>query len=112
MIRRIAAAAAAVVIALGTAGCATSEQQWRTGCEVQAKDILLGGSDGNTTRTKRLTTSCGSFNVEDAIEVGHFNSWDLWTQLQVGQRYDLFTGGPRIGWLSAFPVVLEVKPAA
>ncbi|ASR85940.1 hypothetical protein SEA_NIKLAS_56 [Mycobacterium Phage Niklas] len=106
------AAVAAIAAVAVLPGCATSNQQWHKGCTVKAKDVLYSSSDGTSTRTKRLTTSCGSFNVEDAIEVGHFTSWDIWQAVEVGETYDLFTGGPRIGWLSAFPVVLEVKPAA
>lgn len=101
----------AIGAAAALSGCATTNQEWHTGCTVKAKDIVYGGSDGNTTRTKRVTTSCGSFNVEDAMEVGHFNSWDVWESVEVGKTYDMFTGGPRIGWLSTFPVLLEVKPA-
>ncbi len=108
----IKAAAAAIAGAAAVSGCATSNQEWHNGCKVVAKDTLYSSTEGNTTRTKRVTTSCGSFNVEDAIEVGHFNSWDLWQQLEVGKTYDLFTGGPRVGFFSMFPVVLEVKPAA
>ncbi|QIG61569.1 hypothetical protein SEA_XIMENITA_60 [Mycobacterium phage Ximenita] len=105
------AAAAAVVTTLTVPGCANGNQEWHSGCTVKAKDVLLSGSNGDTSRTKRLTTTCGSFDVEDAIEVGHFNSWDLWAQLEVGKTYDLFTGGPRIGFLSTFPIVLDVRPA-
>ncbi|ARQ95496.1 secreted protein [Mycobacterium phage Shandong1] len=105
------AAAVAVAATLTVPGCASSNQQWHNGCTVKAKDTLYSSSDGNTSRTKRLTTSCGSFDVEDAVEVGHFTSWDLWQQLEVGKTYDLFTGGKRIGWLSMFPTVLDVRPA-
>ena len=47
--------------------------------------------------------------MSDAISVGQFDSWDTWQKLEVGKTYDLKTGGPRIGFFSVFPVVIEVR---
>jgi len=101
----------AVAAAVTLSGCAAMNQQWHTGCTVNAKDVLYSSADGNTDRTKRLTTSCGSFDVSDALSVGQFDSWDTWQHLEVGKTYDLKTGGPRIGFFSMFPVVIEVRDA-
>lgn len=103
--------------AVSLVGCAAQNQEWHTGCTVTAKDILvdISGSDGNTstTRTKRVSTDkCGSFDVSDALSVGQFDSWDLWTKLEVGKKYDIKSGGYRVGFFSMFPTVLEVKDAA
>lgn len=99
---------AAVIAGLTLSGCANMNQQTHRNCEVRSKDVLYNVSEGTTDRTKRVSTSCGTFDVEDALEVGHFNSYDLWTSLQEGEVYDIKTGGHRIGFLSTFPIVLEV----
>lgn len=106
MFKRIAIA---VVAGAALAACSLQNQQEHTGCTVQAKDTLYSTTDGTSTRTYRLSTSCGNFNVEDSI-AGGFNSWDLWQKLQVGKRYDLKTGGYRIGLTSTFPTLLEATP--
>ncbi|MBF4194559.1 hypothetical protein [Mycolicibacterium phlei] len=91
------------------AGCAALNQQDHVNCQVLSKDMVYDSNDqGGVKRVKRVATSCGSFNVEDNI-VGGFNSWDLWAQIQEGERYDFRTGGYRIGFFSQFPYVLEVK---
>ncbi|WP_124712992.1 hypothetical protein [Mycolicibacterium nivoides] len=104
--------AAMLVGALSLVGCATQNQHWERGCKVQSKDMLYGSdSEGATKRTKRISTTCGAFDVEDAIEVGHMNSYDLWAKLEEGKSYDLKVGGLRNGFFSMFPTVLEVKDA-
>ncbi|QGJ92459.1 hypothetical protein SEA_WYATT2_55 [Mycobacterium phage Wyatt2] len=104
-------AALAAVGALTLVGCASQNQHWEYGCKVTSKDMLYSSSDGDTSRTKRISTSCGAFDVEDALEVGHFNSYDLWAKLEEGKTYDLKVGGIRNGFFSMFPTVLEVKDA-
>lgn len=110
-IMKLATIALSVAAVVTLSGCAAMNQRWHENCTVNAKDVLYSGSDGNTSRTKRLTTSCGSFDVEDALSVGQFDSWDTWQHLEVGKTYDLKTGGPRIGFFSVFPVVIEVRDA-
>ncbi|QFG08904.1 hypothetical protein PBI_MALAGASYROSE_56 [Mycobacterium phage MalagasyRose] len=108
---KAAVVAVAATAALTTAGCSTMNRQDYSACTVIAKDMLLGSnSDGGVTRTKRLTTSCGSFDVGDSL-TGGFNSWDTWAKLEVGKSYDLSTGGYRIGFFDAFPTVLSVTPS-
>lgn len=100
------------IVAIGAAvllsGCSTMNQAWHTGCVIRAKDVLYSSTDGNTSRNKRLSTSCGSFNVSDSL-AGGFDSWDTWQRLEVGKTYDIKTGGFRVGILSQFPTVLEIK---
>ncbi|SHT54411.1 Uncharacterised protein [Mycobacteroides abscessus subsp. abscessus] len=106
-------AAGALVAGLMFSGCATQNQHWENNCKITDKATLtdVSGSNGSTstTRTKRLSTSCGAFNVEDAWEVGSFNSYDLWAKLEVGKVYDLKVGGIRNGLFSMFQTVIEVK---
>ena len=91
-------------------GCTMMNQQEHTDCLVQSKDIVLDGNeDGGIKKTKRVSTTCGSFDVEDNL-AGGFDSWDLWAKLEVGKSYDIKAGGYRIGFFSQFPHVLEVTP--
>ena len=97
-------------------------QKWHNGCEIRAKDVLYshssstssngGSSSANTqtTRTLRLSTSCGSYRVGDT-PAGGFNSWDTWSALEEGKSYDIRTGGFRVGILSMFPDVIEIREA-
>ncbi|WNM68993.1 hypothetical protein SEA_TRIBLETROUBLE_52 [Mycobacterium Phage TribleTrouble] len=109
---KIKALAAVAAVTVAAAGCSMTNQQWHNDCRVVGKDIFtdVSGSNGNTstTRTKRLTTTCGSFNVEDTL-AGGFNSWDTWQSLTVGKTYDIRTGGIRLGVASMFPTVLEIR---
>ncbi|XAO35526.1 membrane protein [Gordonia phage Morgana] len=90
-------------------GCSTMNQQWHRNCTIEAKDTLYGSnSEGGTTREYRLTTSCGTFTVGDTL-AGGFSSWDTWASLEEGERYDLETGGYRIGLFSQFPSVISVE---
>lgn len=109
--RKRLAVVAALIVASGLSACATQDQHWETGCTVTSKDILYDHSEGTPSRTKRLSTTCGAFNVEDAREAGAFNSYDLWAQLTEGKTYDLKVGGMRNGFFSIFQTVLEVKDA-
>ncbi|QJD50457.1 hypothetical protein SEA_CHRIS_55 [Mycobacterium phage Chris] len=99
-----------LVVTLALPGCSMNNQEWHDDCTVTAKDTLYSSHDGNSSREYRLSTSCGTFAVEDTI-AGGFNSWDTWQGLKEGARYDIRTGGYRVGFLSSFPSVLEVKPA-
>lgn len=113
MSARVKIAAVAAAAAVMSTGCAAANQKWHSGCRVLAKDTLteVHGSNGNTStkRTNRLSTSCGPFNVVDAWAAGVTESWDLWQSLQVGKTYDIKTGGFRLGLLSEFPSVIEVR---
>lgn len=109
------AAITAISVALGVSmtACANSNQEWHRDCTVLSKDTLYNTSgtkgDTSTTRKNRVSTSCGSYAVDDAWEAGSFNSWDLWARLEQGKKYDIKTGGYRSGFFGMFPVVLEVK---
>lgn len=92
---------------IAVTGCTSMlNQQWHSNCTVTSKITVTDTTDGTSTRTNRLGTSCGTFEVGDSV-AGGFNSWDTWTALQEGKTYDIKTGGYRFGWASTFPVVLE-----
>lgn len=105
------AIAAAAVAAMLTTGCSLMNHKAHTDCRVIAKEMLYNthGTDGNThtTRTKRLSTTCGVFDVRDSLAAG-WQSYDIWSQLEVGHVYDIETGSFRSPF--SLPVVTKVVP--
>lgn len=107
LIRTIALVAAAATSAITLAGCSTMNREMHSGCRVTHKEILYSVSDGTSHRTKRLSTTCGTFNVGDSL-AGGFGSYDTWNQLEEGKVYDIETGGYRFGIFDQFPTVVRV----
>lgn len=94
--------------ALPLAGCSYMNQQTHENCLVEAKNTEYNMTDGNSSRKNRLVTSCGVFEVGDSLN-GGFSSYTTWSSLKEGKRYDIKTGGYRVGFTSSFPTVLEVR---
>lgn len=96
-------------------GCtSTMNHEWHRDCTVLDKDMLYDqsshdkhGGSSSTSRTKRLSTSCGVYDVSDSIG-GGFNSYDRWAQLQIGKKYDIQTGGYRNGFFNSFPTIIAI----
>lgn len=99
--RGLAALTIAATATLGLAGCGIQYDGGTTGCTVTDKYVALSGKKTE----KRISTSCGVFNVEDELSQGHWNSADLYGQLEIGKTYDFEAYGYRNGFLSAFPNV-------
>lgn len=108
-----AVAAVVALSAVAAVSCSSMNHQMHANCRVTAKDQLYTTSgdknETSTSRTKRVSTTCGAFNVEDSIS-GGFNSYDKWALLEVGKTYDIETGGFRVGIFGSFPVVTKVLP--
>ncbi|WP_136057288.1 hypothetical protein [Microbacterium sp. K24] len=98
-------AAAAAIIAAGTllAGCGIQYDGETTGCTVTDKYVTVSKDKSE----KRIATSCGTFNVEDELSQGQWNSADLYARIEVGKTYDFEAYGFRNGFLSAFPNVSD-----
>lgn len=96
-----------IILALGIFYVSTAYQiKSYSNCKVEDKDRTRnsdGGSDA------RVYTSCGVFQVADSLVRGEFNSADTYSKIKVGQTYDFEAQGPRVGILSMFPNILEVK---
>lgn len=86
--------------------CTSLNQELHANCLVLSRDRLI--QDG-TSGEKRVTTSCGTFTVADNLTSG-FNSYDTFMALEPGRRYDIRTGGYRLGAWSSFPTVIQVTP--
>ncbi|MGY1896166.1 hypothetical protein [Nocardia gipuzkoensis] len=105
--RKLLATGAAVVgAAVVLSGCASMNQETHSNCLVTHREQLI--REGSSAE-RRVSTSCGVFEVADNFS-GGFNSYDLYARLVPGQRFDIETGGYRVGALSMFPVVLKVRP--
>lgn len=103
MMRHSKIAAASLALAAALAGCSTLNHQTHHDCTVISKEIIYKMVDGNSKRTKRLDTTCGTFDVDDSVG-GGWSSWERWRFLVVGHTYDIRTGGYRIP--GHFPTVI------
>lgn len=104
---RLSAILLAALAVTGLTGCATTSP--KTPCKVTGKDHSYT-SEGSS--VYRVYSSCGVFNVKDAMFVGQFNSADTYAGIQVGHTYRFTTYGYRNGFLSWFPNItkaVEVK---
>lgn len=104
---RVAAAAAIAALAITLPACSSMNQQWHHNCVVEQKERLI--KDGSSS-DKRVYTSCGSFVVNDSI-AGGYTSQDRYNQLVEGRAYDLQVGDYRVGFLSMFPNIIDVREA-
>lgn len=94
----------ALAIGLAAPACAYTNHQTQT-CTVNGKDRT---QNSESVSEMRVYTDCGTFVVEDNFISG-FNSADLFGRLQPGTLYEIKSGGYRVGVMSMFPTILEVK---
>ena len=80
-------------------------------CTISGKDrtTVYTGKGNSHSQMRVYTEDCGSFEVSDSLIKGKFNSADTFGKLKEGHRYELKYHGWRIGWLSSFPQITEVK---
>lgn len=97
-------AAVAIAATLLIPSCAYMNHQTRI-CTVSGKD-RISKAEGNS--EMRVYTDCGTFTVEDNLIAG-FNSADLFGRLHPGKKYELETGGFRVGIISEFPKILDAR---
>lgn len=90
-------------LALVLSGCGIKYEGETTGCTVTDKYISVSGNGEGTSSTKRVSTTCGEFKVEDELSQGNWNSADVYGQIEVGKTYDFEAYGFRNGFLSSFP---------
>lgn len=106
--RAIAALTIAAVAVIGLAGCGIRYDEDTSACTVTDKYVTID----NKSSKKRISTSCGVFNVEDELSQLQFNSADLYGQLEIGKTYELEAYGYRNGFLSQFPNVAAATEVA
>jgi hypothetical protein len=90
-------------------GVATvTHTETKRGCVVESKD-RTSKSDG-TSDARIYTENCGVLQVADSLTKGKFNSADRYQKIKVGQTYDFYVQGYRIGFFSQFPNIIEATP--
>ncbi|MBM4592645.1 hypothetical protein GS454_04655 [Rhodococcus hoagii] len=102
---KIAAAALAAVAAASLTSCAYVNNKTQD-CVVTEKDRTA--KSGSNSSEMRVYTDCGVFVVEDNFLSG-FNSADLYGRIKPGTKYQIESGGVRIGFLSEFPKIINAK---
>lgn len=89
--------------AAALAGCGIQYDGNTTGCTVTDKYVSTSGNGDGVGTQKRVSTTCGVFQVEDELSQGSWNSADVYASIQVGKTYDFEAYGFRNGFWSAFP---------
>ena len=51
-----------------------------------------------------------SYEITDLLLIGKFNSSDLYSQMKIGETYNIETTGYRIQFLSRYPNINKVSP--
>lgn len=98
-----------ILILLATVGLGLAHAfhvEVKPACVVVDKDRGAGNGD-----MRVYTENCGVLIVADDTLTGQWNSADTYQRIEPGKTYDLTTRGYRIGWLSMFPKVIEVRHA-
>lgn len=84
-------------------------------CTVEGKDRTAGRTDssGNSSgsSTRVYTEDCGVLSVEDRFLIGHFNSADIYAQIDEGGTYEFDVIGKRIPFFSTFQNIVAVREA-
>jgi hypothetical protein len=78
-------------------------------CTVTDKDRVSTASSGRSD-SRIYTEECGVLVNKDMWVRGKTRSADVYSQVRRGKRYSMHVVGIRLGVVSAFPNVLEVKP--
>jgi hypothetical protein len=104
MNRKIFALMLSSAILASFSGCTLLNQHEQV-CTVTGKESVRTGESNQY----RVYTSCGTIVVEDALVIGRFDSADVYGAIQPGKAYRFKTGGYRVGFLSMFPNLIEVK---
>jgi len=99
MRKKLAAVAAAALLAVTMSGCAPTYDGDVTGCTVNQKEAIAQKSGTDY----RVFSDCGVFGVQDDIALGQWNSADTYGSIEVGKTYDFEAYGWRNGFFSTFP---------
>jgi hypothetical protein len=77
--------------------------------KVEGKERITEQS-GNTVNSFYLVyTDKGTFKLEDDMFRGNFYSSDVYGKIKQDSTYTFKTSGYRIGWMSSYPNIIEVK---
>ncbi len=74
-------------------------------CKVTSKESVYK----RESHEYRVYTTCGTFNVRDDVTIVRFNSADLYGSIEPNKVYTFKVGGLRVGYLSLFPNILQIR---
>ena len=77
---------------------------------VTGKDVITSGSDGNVSSKYLIYADNETFENEDALWYGKYNSSDVQRTLEAGKTYDLKVNGYRIPFFSVYRNILKARP--
>tara|TARA_B110000503_G_scaffold9447_1_gene12806 strand:- start:159 stop:491 length:333 start_codon:yes stop_codon:yes gene_type:complete len=77
--------------------------------KVEGKERITEKSGDNIESFYLVYTDKGTFKLEDDILRGNFYSSDVYGKLRQDSTYTFKTAGYRIGYMSSYPNIIEVK---
>jgi hypothetical protein len=77
--------------------------------KVEGKERITEKSGDNIESFYLVYTDKGTFKLEDDIFRGNFYSSDVYGKLKQDSTYKFKTSGYRIGFISSYPNIIEVK---
>ena len=77
--------------------------------KVEGKERITEQAGQTITSFYVVYTDKGTFKLEDDIFRGNFYSSDVYGKLKEDSTYTFKTTGYRIGWMSQYPNIVEVK---
>lgn len=101
-----AAIALVAVLAVFSFAASYMNTQVYSNCTVTDKDRGFANKDRSN---MRVYTTCGTFEAEDLIFAGQFNSADIYGSMTTGDTFDITASGFRIPILSMFPIIHEAE---
>lgn len=77
--------------------------------KVEGKERITEQSGDNIESFYLVYTDKGTFKLEDDLFQGNFYSSDVYGKIKQDSTYTFKTSGYRIGFLSSYPNIIEVK---
>lgn len=77
--------------------------------KVEGKERITQKSGDNIESFYLVYTDKGTLKLEDDLFRGNFYSSDVYGKLRQDSTYTFKTSGYRIGWMSEYPNIIEVK---
>lgn len=96
-----------VIVGIWSVSVDYSNEREVAGCTVTDKDRTLTEKGGSDMRV--YTEQCGVLRVKDMLLGGEWQSADTFASIEVGKTYNFTVTGVRVGLVSKFPIIREVR---
>lgn len=77
--------------------------------KVEGKERITEKSGDHLNSFYLVYTDKGTMKLEDDIFRGNFYSSDVYGKIKEDSTYTFTTSGYRIGWMSSYPNIIEIK---